>query len=116
MPFAEAPLQILTEITATSSSMTVRGEVDLATAPQLRHAITDRLSQGPSPTLRLDLGGVSFMDSTGLKVLLAGQRTARLLGGDLVLTAASPQVARLLQIIGAPLTLDINGTPANVSA
>jgi anti-sigma B factor antagonist len=116
MSFAPAPLKILIQSTAASSSMSVRGEVDLLTARQLRHAITDQLSHGPSPTLYLDLAGVSFMDSTGLKALLAGQRTARLLGGDLVLTAASPPVARLLQIIGVPLALDPKEAPADAAS
>ncbi len=116
MSFAPEPLQILTEVTVASSTMIVRGEVDYATAPQLRHALTDRLSHGPSTTLHLNLAGVSFMDSAGLQALLVGQRTARILGGDLVLTGTSPQVARLLYITGIAFTVEIRaGTAAAAS-
>ena len=40
------------------------------------------------------------MDSAGLHALLVAQRTAALIDGELVLTAASPQVARLLEVVG----------------
>ena len=86
--------------------MVVRGEVDLATAPKLQQALADRLSHGPPSILRLDLSGVSFMDSTGLHALLVAQRAARLLGGDLVLVAISPQVTRLLEITGIAFTAE----------
>ncbi|MFM9632607.1 MULTISPECIES: STAS domain-containing protein [Streptomyces] len=47
---------------------TVRGEIDLLTAPGLA-ARLDVLTAGPCPDLVLDLGRVSFMDCTGLGVL-----------------------------------------------
>jgi anti-anti-sigma factor len=102
MSFAPAPLQIISHITPDYIVMIVRGEVDLATAPQFQHELTDFLSHGPSTTLHLDLAGVSFMDSSGLHALLVGQRTAQLLGGDLILSRTSHQVERLLAITGVP--------------
>ncbi len=100
MSFSALPLQILTRITAGHMTMIVRGELDLETAPQLLHALTDRLAHGPATALQLDLSGVPFMDSAGLHALLVAQRTAALIDGELVLTAASPQVARLLEVVG----------------
>jgi len=107
MSFAPAPLQIISRITPDYIVMIVRGEVDLATAPQLQHELADLLSHGPSSTLHLDLAGVSFMDSSGLQALLVGQRTAQLLGGDLILSGTSRQVERLLAVTGVPFATAI---------
>jgi anti-sigma B factor antagonist len=107
MPFASQPLQITSRITPGRITMTVRGEVDLDTAPQLGQEMSDRLSHGADPRLYLDLSGVSFMDSAGLLALLTGQRAARLLGGELVLTGTSSQVARLLSVTGAEFAVEV---------
>ena len=107
VPFASEPLQIISRIIPGRVTMTVRGEVDLDTAPQLRQKMTDVLSHGPEASLHLDLSGVSFMDSAGLLALFTARRTARLMGGDLVLTRTSPQVARLLAVTGAELAVGL---------
>ena len=106
MAFVAQDLQIICRITLGRITVTVRGEVDLATAPQLRDQLTDRLADAPAHTLHLDLSGVSFMDSSGLLVLLGTQRRARLLGGDLVLTRTSPSMDRLFDLAGVPFSVD----------
>jgi anti-anti-sigma factor len=100
MSFAPEPLQIISRITPERITMTVRGEIDLATAAQFRDAMTDHLAHGPANVMHLDLSGVSFMDSTGVQAILVVHRTARLLGGELVLARTSPQVARVLDLMG----------------
>jgi anti-anti-sigma factor len=89
MSFLVEPLQIISRIAPERVTMTVRGEIDMATAQQFRHEMTDFLSH--SAMLQLDLSGVTFMDSTGVQAMLVVHRTARLLGGDLVITRTSPQ-------------------------
>ena len=62
-----APSQIVIE---------VGGEVDMLTAPRLRAEVLDRITEGG--TLVLDLGGVGFLGSAGLAVLVeAAQRSQR---------------------------------------
>jgi len=107
MSFHPDSFQIISRITPGPVTMAVRGEVDLATAPELRRQMTDRLAHASTSTLHLDLSGVSFMDSSGLLVLLGAQRRARLLGGDVVLTRTSPQVARLLDLAGVPFSVEL---------
>lgn len=117
MPFASEPLQIISRIIRGRVTMTVRGEVDLDTAPQLRQEMTVRLSHGSERSLHLDLSGVSFMDSAGLLALFTARRTARMLGGDLVLTRTSPQVDRLLTVTGAEFAVELpDGAESGVSA
>ena len=70
------------------------GELDMATAPQLRE-----LDDVHGPLL-LDLNGVSFLDSTGLTALLTARDGALAAGGSLQLTGTSTAVVRLLDIAG----------------
>ena len=78
--------------------LVVRGEVDLATAAQLRDELLGHLvtAQG----LWLDLEGVTFMDSSGLHVLIASRRRADLLSTQLVVARASAAVDRVLEVTG----------------
>jgi anti-sigma B factor antagonist len=83
--------------------VTVSGEVDLETAPQLGdHALA--ALKDVSVHLVLDLRGVTFMDSTGLKVLLATAHRVDLAGGSLVLVAATRPVHRILTLTGLDKT------------
>ena len=79
------------------SVVTVTGEVDVETAPRLRKAL---ISAGdvPAPMVVVDLREVTFLDSTGLGVLVAGLKRARENGGDLRLVATSSHILRMLAI------------------
>ena len=79
-------------------TLVVTGEVDMATAPQLRQEILGRLWS--AETLFLDLSGVSFMGVDGVRVLVASQRRAGLLDKQIVLSRASSAVKRVLDLTG----------------
>jgi len=102
MSFAVTPLKILADVTSTRTTIHVRGEIDLATAPQFRRELEHWLSHGPSEVW-VDLSGVSFMDSAGVHALLIALRTAHLIGSRIALTNTSPQVDRLLAVTGVVL-------------
>ena len=53
-----------------------------------------------SPSLLLDLSGVSFMDCAGLRALLLTRRRAGLRGGSVSLIAESPAVRRIIDLLG----------------
>jgi anti-anti-sigma factor len=75
------------------------GEIDADSAPRLEQAILDRFERGAT-ALRLDLSGVTFMDSSGLRVVIATTEAARGRGGDLVLVEPTPAVRRLIEVSG----------------
>ncbi len=77
----------------------VSGEVDLHTAPSLREAALAALRQHGT-SLRVDLSDVTFMDSTGIEVLLATRRRAELEGGSLTLCHLTPAVRRIIEVTG----------------
>jgi anti-anti-sigma factor len=74
----------------------VVGELDLATAPELREAI-DRVRQS-SELLVLDLAAVEFIDVSGLRVLVTACREAQREGRRLVLTNVSDPVRRIVAL------------------
>ena len=75
------------------------GELDIATAERLEQEL--RTAQdSDAATIVLDLSGLSFMDSTGLRVVLDCNDRCGGDGGRLRVIAGSPAVERLLDIVG----------------
>jgi anti-sigma B factor antagonist len=92
------------DVTSTTTGWEVCGEIDAHTAPTLATA----MSQLPTGVVTVDLGGVSFMDSSGLRVLIEAATRAREGGGDLIIVHSTPGIARLVEIsgLGGQLRLD----------
>jgi anti-sigma B factor antagonist len=74
------------------------GDIDLSGGPLLEAAIVQRES-APGPVV-IDLGAVEFIDSSGLRSLLAASRRAGERGSSVVLRRPSVGVRRLLAITG----------------
>jgi anti-sigma B factor antagonist len=79
-------------------TVTVSGEVDLATAG----ALWDTLQKAavPGTTLVVDLSGTLFMDSSGLDVLLRTRRHLAAIGSTIVLRSPHNRVRKLLEVSG----------------
>jgi anti-anti-sigma factor len=81
-------------------TLTVSGELDLSTSPGLRASLDEHRRLGTNVVL--DLSSVSYMDSSGLNVLIAAIRRSAATGPSLrVRDNASEQVVSLLQMTGA---------------
>lgn len=74
------------------------GEIDLTTAPMVERELCG--VQASHALVVLDLRQVSFMDSTGLAMLLDAHRRARDNGGSFVVVQGQPQSVRLLALCG----------------
>lgn len=84
------------EISATATGWEVCGEIDAHTAPTLAAAMAEL----PTGVATVDMAGVSFMDSSGLRVLIEAATRARDGGGDLVIAHPTPGITRLVEISG----------------
>jgi anti-sigma B factor antagonist len=84
------------EISATAHGWELNGEIDAHTAPALATAMV----QLPSGVVIVDVAAVSFMDSSGLRVLMDATRRAREGGGDLIVAHPTAAIARLVEISG----------------
>ncbi|MDQ1712879.1 MAG: anti-sigma factor antagonist [Frankiaceae bacterium] len=85
--------------------LAVNGEVDVATAPALRHLLTEALTE--SPSIVIDLDAVPFMDSTGLGVLVGACNRARVAGSTLVLARPQPIVRNALRLVQVDTVIDV---------
>jgi anti-anti-sigma factor len=81
------------------SVLAISGELDLASTPQLEEAL-ERVRDADCELLILDLREVTFMDSTGLSVLVKANQRAYDAGRRLAVVKGSPQVQRLLSLTG----------------
>jgi anti-sigma B factor antagonist len=102
-------LDVSTTSQGSCAVVRVDGEIDLDSAGELSEAAVAAL-QEIGPSLVLDLSGVTFMDSTGLKVLLAVHKRAELAGGRLVLAAPTRSVNRVVSVTGFDRTLAVAET------
>ena len=69
-----------------------------------------------SPSLLLDLSGVSFMDCAGLRALLMTRRLAAMRGGSVCLIAESPAVHRIIDLLGVSDVFPVRERLAELSA
>ncbi|QXC61525.1 STAS domain-containing protein [Aquihabitans sp. G128] len=83
-----------------TSTITLVGELDPATAPQLEEAIDGLLGDGTVDRVVLDLTGLTFLDSSGLRVFVTARQSLADRGGELALRGPSANTQRLLDITG----------------
>lgn len=76
----------------------LRGELDVSNADDLRERLLAIIGEDRASSLILDLSGLSFMDSTGISVLVAAERRAHELGGTFFLADPQKIVARVLHV------------------
>lgn len=78
----------------------VTGEIDHHAARLLMAELVNRVDAAMPRELTLDLGGVSFMDSSGIAVVLRTWKRMRELGGSMTLQNVPPQAAKVLRAAG----------------
>ncbi|MEU0413613.1 STAS domain-containing protein [Streptomyces griseorubiginosus] len=113
MPGTEqAPQPGQLSIVETSSEgiriLTLAGEIDDDTGETLRQALD--LSAIPRPRLVIDMRQVTFMDSTGINILITAHQSATDAGGWIRLAAPTSPVLRIIQIVGLDTLIDCRPT------
>nr|WP_276521903.1 anti-sigma F factor antagonist [Geobacillus stearothermophilus] len=76
------------------------GELDHHTAEELREQVTDVLENRGIRHIVLNLRQLTFMDSSGLGVILGRYKQIKNVGGQMVVCAVSPTVKRLFDMSG----------------
>jgi anti-anti-sigma factor len=94
----------------TTTVLAITGELDLASSPVLQKEL-DRISDSDSGRVILDLRDLSFMDSTGLSVLVKAHQRAEDSGRRFVLVKGGQQVQRLLNLTGLAEHLEVVDAP-----
>jgi anti-sigma B factor antagonist len=99
-------LDVVTSVDGTSATVSISGELDVYTAPELRTRLHE-LVDGGVGLLTLDLAGLSFIDSSGLGVIVGALKRLRERDGTLQLRAPSRSTAKVLEITGLAKILDV---------
>lgn len=93
----------------------VAGEIDLYTAPDLKQTLTQVIEDGASGVV-MDLSETTFLDSTGLGVLIGGLKRLRSRDGALAIVNVDDNIARTLEITGLDQIFTIRSSRAEALA
>jgi anti-sigma B factor antagonist len=91
------------------TTITLTGDLDPATAPLLDDALGTLVADDAVGRVVLDLSGLSFLDSSGLRVFVTAREALVSRGADLALRQPSANVSRLLDITGLGEVIEVDG-------
>jgi anti-sigma B factor antagonist len=92
-------LDVRTEQAGASCTVALAGEIDVYTSPRLKQELLD-LIDGGCVDIVIDLDALSFIDSSGLGVLVSGLRRAKEHGGTLRLICTNESILKIFRITG----------------
>lgn len=90
-----------------SSCWKLTGEIDHHRAGALTQELEQEINLRLPGALELDFTGVTFMDSSGIALILRAERMMRELGGSLTVTHVPKQAARVLKMAGIHRRVEI---------
>lgn len=93
----------------------ISGEVDMQIAPLWRDALDKELRDSFARNLSLDFSGVTFIDSSGLGVVLGRYKRVAARGGKVTITGANKQVYRILNLSGFGGLMEIEVPKSDVT-
>lgn len=105
-------LEISSAVESGTASIALHGELDLASAPQLEERLRSIEEQRPRRVV-VDLGGLAFIDSTGLRLLLQANARSGERECEFVLRPGDESVQRVFHLTGALEVLrfeDVSGS------
>ena len=99
------------EIRTTGSTVTayLSGELDHHTAREMREAIDSSVELNMPSTLVLNFKNISFMDSSGIGLVMGRYRNISKTGGELHITGTSPQIYKVMKLAGMERLAKLEG-------
>lgn len=95
----EAPLTIESSTDGALASVTLNGELDVHTAPQVAQVLEGVLDNGAT-TLDIDVAKLRFCDSSGIQVLVQARERALAADGRVRLVGVQGTVEKVLSVTG----------------
>ena len=108
--------RILVDTAGSILSVRVRGEIDHHTASDIRRGIDAVLFEKRPKKLLLDLSAVSFMDSSGLGLIMGRYSVMKELEGEMVVWNPSPETRAIMTLAGMERMVRIEYPPSSNSA
>jgi len=87
--------------------LSVVGALDQKTAPDVRAVLHDEIAASAGEVIVVDCAGMSFIDSTGLGVLVGALKVARQCGGDLRVEGLRPPARKVFEITRLTKVFDL---------
>jgi anti-sigma B factor antagonist len=94
---------------AAAAVIALTGEVDLYTCPEFKQELLRVIDDG-AMLVAIDLTGTTFVDSTGLGVLLRGVERLRKKGGLLTVICVDPNITKIFEVTGLDRVFSIYPT------
>ena len=110
---SSSPFEVAIEQRAGGVHVTLTGELDISTAQRLEDDLRRIEAERPA-LLVLDLQGLSFMDSTGLRLVITADIRARQEGRRLVIVQGNEMVQRVMRLTRLDERLDLVEDPSAV--
>ncbi|MGW2709329.1 STAS domain-containing protein [Streptomyces sp. NPDC001356] len=101
-------LSVETTVTDGIRVLALAGEIDHHTGDTLRQALDT--SHTPRPRVVVDMRQVTFMDSSGINILIAAHQALSEAGGWLRLAAVGASVMRIISLVGVDAVIDCRET------
>jgi anti-sigma B factor antagonist len=92
-------------------TLTLRGELDISSAPSLEEAL-GRIEEAGPDLLVIDLRGLAFMDSTGLRTIVAADQRARAQDRRVIIVRGPEAVDRIFSVTRLDERLELVDDPA----
>lgn len=89
-------MEVRSDFANGSVVVAVEGEVDLYSSPKLRHEIV-HWAEKKTPSVIVDLGAVTYMDSSGIATLVEGLQLTKKYGGKIGIARPDPSIQRVLR-------------------
>jgi anti-sigma B factor antagonist len=96
----DRPFAIRDSVHNGAARLAIDGDVDLSVLQPIRDALDHRLADPASSSVTLDLSGVTFIDSSGLGLLVAGKRQAAEAEKPFHVTGAEGRTAEIIEATG----------------
>lgn len=93
----DSDISVTTRYEGTVTVVLVEGELDVATAPELRTRLVEIIAEGETELI-LDFTDVTFLDSTALGVLISARRRVQALDGFVDVVTSKPHLLKLFHI------------------
>ncbi len=100
---------MIIDLSGQQQLLTVRleGELDHFYAAKIKDTVESELVRTGARNIAFDFSGVTFMDSSGIGMILGRYKTVSTLGGRIILFGMSPETERIMRMSGVDRVAEI---------
>ncbi|WP_303867031.1 STAS domain-containing protein [Acetobacterium wieringae] len=95
-----------------TSMVSIKGEIDIYSIEKFREIIEERIKT-QAPEIILDCSELSYMDSTGMGVLIELRNKTKEMGQKIIMMNPRPNIKKLLSLTGVDKIIEIVDNPVN---